>query len=1443
VRARSLPLGLALGCYLLMLIQRPGWAITDTKIDLSVDPWRFLGQVSESWTPTGSLGHIWGSQYVGYLFPMGPFFALGDLLGLAPWLVERLWMGTVLALGAWGVVRLLDAMLSPERGVAQLVAGVLFVLNPYVIVVGHWRSVQLLAYAALPWLLLAVQRGLREPRRWWWPAAFALLVTTTGAGVNAALTGFVLLGPGLLLVYEPFVRHVDWRAAWAFAWRAGLLTVVTSLWWIAPVLVQVRYGHDFQQFTEGPGTIWGTTSVTEVLRLMGFWVSYVSANGSAASPPYLSDMPALLFDAPVVAASLIVPALVLGGYAWTRRWAYGPFFLALVLLAVLVLFAGFPQGTAFRDGLTFVHNHVASTRVLRTTYKVAPLAALGLACLGGLAAALAWARLRAWRPRLAPIAAVACATLVAVAAWPLSSGRSTEDLFVWKQIPPAWRAAAHDLDRDLPANTRAIVLPGQLFGFYRWGGTFDPILPSLAERPVAGRFLIPWADLHATDMLWTTDGLIQERRVRPGQVRPLLDLMGAGDVVTGTDDDRSLSGVLPASAAASELRRAGLGQPLAEYGERRWFSPAAGTLGPAERLPEVRRYGLLPRAALPDERADSDAGTPPQQPGSAVRLRRDQPGVEDETPGPSPSGAVRSGAPLEGLVRVRPRSPLTVVDGSAEALAGLAAFGELPDGPPLAYAGDRSAAQLRADARAGAAFVISDSNRRRAIASARLRGNQGWTLPASESFSEDAAVLDPFDRGPDAQTVAVFGGGARRISSLFSPQVTQFPERRPFAAFDGDPDTVWLADRNLAQRQHWIEVEFERPRDVDHVDLLPYGDSRGRPLELGVAGRHYRIRPGWNRLPLRLHAVRSLRIEIVRAHIPARQRRSGAPGGFREIHVPGLHATEALRTPVLAERALAGTDLRRNELSYLFERTSATDPFRPRTRVGALQYSRLADSRDAESGLERLIDSPAARRFEASALVSANPAAADDALDRLAGYRGSDRFRSSSRFEGRPSWRASRAFDGNPRTSWIGEWVDGGPAWLEWQTPTPERIARLQLTAPRERVRRPTRVRLVADGRTTPALDVTPGGLVELPRPLRARRFRLELLTAELPPGAARAVRAIGIGELRAAGISRATVPRSGPLRGGCEQLRVRVAASVAGSTLGLRPVGTVQDLDAGRPLGARGCGSLALRRGSMRLSAPAGTLRVDLLRLRSAAPAPVARPALASGRVLDPGTEGNGRRSGARIAVAAPSWLILAESYDRGWRATCDGRSLGTPVPLDGFANGWPVDTSCRTLDFAFAPGQPARWIGLGSGLACLFLLVFLLLRPPAAPAPAAAPVPADRAPLRWPLARAAVLGVAAAAVLGFLFAWRAGVVLGPVVALVLWRGSGARTLALAAGGLLAIVVPAIYVLFPPADLGGHNSAYATELLGAHWVGVAAIVLLGLALWRSLAAIRADSI
>ena len=1388
----AIPLGLSLAALLLALIQRPGLAVSDTKINLQLDPLRFLSDVADVWSATGSTGHVQGGQYGGYLLPMGPFFAILRLVGLEPWLVQRLWLAALLAAAAWGMVSLVDHFYSPRRGWAHLTAGSFVLLNAFVVTFANRTSVMLLALAILPWLLVAVQKGLREPRGWKQPIVIALLITLSGGGVNAAVTAWMLVGPAVLCCYEILLRRVSVRSLGSFLLRATPVALAASLWWIGPVLVQSRYGVDFLKFTEQPGTIWSTGSLTESLRLMGYWVSYLGVGFGNPRQAFYSDTPVMLFAGPVVVAGLLMAALPILGLRWTARRTYAPFFLLLLLVGLIVMGVGWPEGTPLRKASYFAYNHFPAIQFLRSTYKAGPLVLVSLAGLAGLGADQLAQFIRSRQGPLFSIGRFALPALalliMATAAWPLVRGQAIDPAVSWKAIPAAWSQTASQLDASLSPNKRAMILPGQLYSFYNWGATIDPILPAISERPVVVRSYVPWTDQRATDLQWTIDGLVQQQRVVPGQLTALLGLLGVGQVVTGTDDRRLLSGAATPADGERALRLDGKLRPLGGAGPSKTFQPTAGTIEQPVRLPQVRR------------------------------------------------AAVVGG---RGLVRVLPTAPEALVDGSAETLAALAAVGGLPKQAPIFYATDRSAAQLRRAAEQGAQFVIGDGNRRRVVVASRLRQNLGATVGVNDRFSEDAAVLNRESAtSSDSQAVAEYSG-ITSISAPFSPGVAQFPEYRPFAAVDGDLRTAWHADRYLQEEEWYLQIELKKRRDISYLSVFPDNTAKVTVKAISVNGKRYEVHSGWNRLKVDLHQVKSLKIAL--AQVSAPTSRPGGVGGIRELRIPGLKVTERLRVPVTLSGQLQGINLDSSGLRYLLTRTTGDDPYRRDPSGVGDQGSHSRDRGDGELFFSRRIETPAARQYTASGLASVGAATADSQIDRLVGLKGPFKADSSSRFLGKPGWRASRAFDHDSLQPWIGGWSGAGGAWIGWSGLGKLSFSSLRLRAPDEVVRRPSRVRLVVDGTRGPAVDVGKSGLVRLARPVTGNEFRLEIIDARFPSGASgaeRQRRAVGIGEIEIAAMTAPNVPTKGGLPANCGAARL----SVNGRDVPLSALGTIERLDAGLPLETsqcRGSHRLALPSGSVVVSSLAAIMVPELIDLNSAPPNGAAK-VVGGGAVTKIGGGTPSDRSGYEVSLRGSSWLVLGETWNRGWTASCDGKDLGASEPIDGFANGWIAPASCHAVAFSFAPNRYVQvlYVVSGAALICLLgLLIWIgLSRRRAGRRGAAAKLedlPDDRSSSAVGWRSALLLGLAAGLVIAFIFALRAGLVLGPVVGLLLWRGVTNRVLFLIAGGLLAVVVPVLYVAVPVVDHGGYNSSYSGDLVSAHWVAVVAVSLAGLAMVR----------
>jgi len=171
----------------------------------------------------------------------------------------------------------------------------------------------------------------------------------------------------------------------------------------------------------------------------------------------------------------------------------------------------------------------------------------------------------------------------------------------------------------------------------------------------------------------------------------------------------------------------------------------------------------------------------------------------------------------------------------------------------------------------------------------------------------------------------------------------------------------------------------------------------------------------------------------------------------------------------------------------------------------------------------------------------------------------------------------------------------------------------------------------------------------------------------------------------------------------------------------------------------------------------------------------------------------------------------VFGQSQNSGWRASVHGRSLGAPVVVNGYANGWlvtpPAGGGPVTVALRFAPQHLVDLALLASALGLVLSLLLALTRPArqwAVPAertdvidlPAEASITSPFDPSGWrPSPRVAVVttvcgGLLAAAVIAP--AVGAGVAL--ALALVLWRPR-ARPL-LGVGSLVLLSGSVLYVL-----------------------------------------------
>jgi len=527
-----------LGLTLVSFLQRPGRTTFDTKLDLAADPLAFLGRALHLWNPAASAGELQNQAY-GYLFPMGPYFAACQLLGMPPWIAQRLWCALLLCAAFGGVLAVARA-LRIGTAPAQYLGAVAYALAPRMLTEIGPLSAETIAAVMLPWILLPLVQAdrLRSPRR---AAGLSGLAVLGIGGVNGSVVIMVLLVPGLWLLTRKWTaQHVKLVLWWFGAVSAAVL------WWLLPLMLLGEYSLPFVDYVESAANTTASMSLFQVLRGTNQWVAYVVQG----SPWWPSGF--LLVDNPILMlATGLVAAIGLAGLV--RRGLPERLFLTIGVVAGVTLMT-----IGYVGSLDSPFSHIirglldGPLAALRNVHKFEPGLRLPLM----LAFTHAVSRVRfpvvattavAGKARLA--VGVLLVVVMAAPAWTFTLRPGPG----WQDIPDYWRSAMTWLADNDP-DARTLLLPGTGFGEYTWGRTVDEPAQALARSPWALRSQIPLGSEGNTRLMDAVEDALADGRGAPG-LADFLARSGHRFLLVRNDIDRIATSAPPVTVLRDALAR------------------------------------------------------------------------------------------------------------------------------------------------------------------------------------------------------------------------------------------------------------------------------------------------------------------------------------------------------------------------------------------------------------------------------------------------------------------------------------------------------------------------------------------------------------------------------------------------------------------------------------------------------------------------------------------------------------------------------------------------------------------------------------------------------------------------------------------------------------------------------------------------------------------------
>lgn len=852
-RSRRWLLGFWAVVFVLLLAVHPGRQTFDTKLGVTVDPGRFLADLGQLWHDQGSFGGI-QDQYVGYVWPMLPFYWLGHAVQLPVWLIERLWLSLVVSVAFWGALRLAERLRIGTGG-SRLVAAVAYALWPtFTIVIGS-TSAAALPGAFLPWVLLPLTNERYSARI---AALRSALIIPFMGGVNAASTLACLLPVGLYLLSRPSGPRQRKLIAW---WVPGV--ILATAWWVIPLLLLGIYGENFLPYVESARTTTETMSATEALRGGGDWVAYLHL-GEAWLPAGWTVASSVI----VIVCSALAAGLGLAGLARRdmpeRRWL-----VLTVMTAVLVLLAGYggPFGAPFHGAVQDWLN--GGLAPFRNIYKfqagLALALVLGLAHLVGVAAEARGARAVRGR-RFAPL--IAAVLVLPGLMWPYLNG-SILNPGSFQELPKYWSATA-DWLKEYSPDSRALVVPATAHGIYTWGSPIDQPLDALADSRWAQRDYVPFGtpgNRRAMDA-------VEQALLTGGDFPGLADYLsraGVYYVVVRNDLDPDQLGSVSSSVVKRALEQSG-------YERVTGLGPLM-TGGVIAHDTPLQVEGLYPRQRAVEIYRPASEAVP--RPGQAGLL-------------PVADTAQVSGGP-ESLLPLAPelRGRATVLTGDNHPGLGT---------PSLQITGD---GLRRADTR----FGLVSAN----TSYTYTRDERNASGAAQDAGEKPHQILPSTGQGH--QTVAELRGARSVTASSYGNWLFHLPQFDPVNAFDGNPDTAWAEGVAGSPNGQWLRIGFTGSYDMPSsfkVTPLPQESVRSAATKVRVETERGAVssflRPDGSAQGIKAPAGATSWMKLTITDSVAR--RSGLAGaGFAEIDLPDVQVTRMLRLPTDADTSDAAAEI------------------------------------------------------------------------------------------------------------------------------------------------------------------------------------------------------------------------------------------------------------------------------------------------------------------------------------------------------------------------------------------------------------------------------------------------------------------------------------------------------------------------------------------------------